>query len=142
MRLGKPMEHLQAAMRAALSPGVPAEQITTIGRQLAYFGYLFHDTLVWVRVDRLGNIDTFTEARIGQRRQVLQPETQYCSSCEQARQPVLALRNTAQHHLWLAEGAYHSAFLTTLHINRFSPRLDDLRTKPSNCRVQPGLRRV
>lgn len=136
------MEHLQAAMRAALSPGVPAEQITTIGRQLAYFGYLFHDTLVWVRADHLGTIGTFTEVRIGKRRQVLQPETQYRSSCEQTRQPVLALRNTAQHHLWLAEGAYYCVFLTTLDINIFSPRLDDLRTKPSNSRAPPGLRRV
>ena len=48
MRLGKPMEHAQAAVRAALAPGVAVEQITTIGRQLSYFGYLFHDTLVWV----------------------------------------------------------------------------------------------
>ena len=50
MRLGKPLEHLQAALRAASSVGQPGEQITTIGRQLGYFGYLTHDALVWVRV--------------------------------------------------------------------------------------------
>jgi hypothetical protein len=48
LRLGKPMEHLQAALRAALASGPPAEQILAIGRQLGYFGYLTYDTLVWV----------------------------------------------------------------------------------------------
>ncbi len=48
MRLGKTMEHLQAALRASQATGPAAEQITTIGRQLGYFGYLTHDALVWV----------------------------------------------------------------------------------------------
>jgi hypothetical protein len=48
MRLGKPMEHLQAALKAASASGYPAEQLTTIGRQLGYFGYLTNDALVWV----------------------------------------------------------------------------------------------
>jgi peroxin-11B len=48
MRLGKPMEHLQAAFRAAQIPGEAAQQITKIGRQLSYFGYLSYDTLIWV----------------------------------------------------------------------------------------------
>ncbi|KAF7436947.1 Peroxisomal membrane protein PMP27 [Pleurotus ostreatus] len=47
MRLGKPMEHLQSAAKAALAPGTPVEQITTIGRQLGYFGYLTFDSFVW-----------------------------------------------------------------------------------------------
>ena len=49
MRLGKPMEHLQAALRAVTTSAPAAEQITTIGRQLGYFGYLTNDALVWVR---------------------------------------------------------------------------------------------
>lgn len=49
MRLGKPLEHLQATLRAMGSPGPAAETITTIGRQLGYFGYLTNDALVWVR---------------------------------------------------------------------------------------------
>ncbi|KIP12609.1 hypothetical protein PHLGIDRAFT_27380 [Phlebiopsis gigantea 11061_1 CR5-6] len=65
MRLGKPMEHAQAAMRAALAPGVPAEQITTIGRQLSYFGYLFHDTLVWANAVKFYNLKPSTSARVG-----------------------------------------------------------------------------
>ena len=49
MRLGKPLEHLQAALRAAQVAAQPGEQITTICRQLGYFGYLTYDALVWVR---------------------------------------------------------------------------------------------
>ena len=49
MRLGKPLEHLQAALKAATAPGPAIEQLTTIGRQLVYFGYLSNDALVWVR---------------------------------------------------------------------------------------------
>lgn len=48
LRLGKPMEHLQAALKASFAPGPAVEQITTIGRQLAYFGYLTYDVFVWV----------------------------------------------------------------------------------------------
>jgi len=47
LRLGKPMEHLQAALRAALTSAPAAEQATTIARQLGYFGYLSYDVLVW-----------------------------------------------------------------------------------------------
>jgi hypothetical protein len=43
------MEHLQAALRAAFAPGPAGEQILSIGRQIAYFGYLTYDMLVWVR---------------------------------------------------------------------------------------------
>ena len=52
MRLGKPLEHLQAALKAATAPGPAIEQLTTIGRQLGYFGYLSNDALVWVRPKR------------------------------------------------------------------------------------------
>lgn len=48
MRLGKPMEHLQAALKAGLAPGPLAETITTVARQIGYFGYLSYDVLVWV----------------------------------------------------------------------------------------------
>lgn len=48
MRLGKPLEHVQAALRAATSTGPMGEQITTIGRQLGYTGYLAYDTIIWV----------------------------------------------------------------------------------------------
>ncbi|KAJ7070913.1 peroxisomal biogenesis factor 11, partial [Mycena amicta] len=47
MRLGKPIEHLQAALRTALAPGPAAEQLTAVARQLAYFIYLSLDALAW-----------------------------------------------------------------------------------------------
>jgi len=49
MRLFKPLEHLQAALKAIHSSGTPLEQWTVIGRQLSYAGYLSFDALVWVR---------------------------------------------------------------------------------------------
>jgi hypothetical protein len=48
MRLGKPMEHLQAALKASLAAGPLVENVTTIARQLGYFAYLTYDALVWV----------------------------------------------------------------------------------------------
>lgn len=48
MRLGKPLEHLQAALRATLAAGPVEETLTTIARQLGYFGYLTYDAIVWV----------------------------------------------------------------------------------------------
>jgi len=47
LRLGKPLEHLQSALRAAQTTGELKEQLTTIARQLGYFGYLTYDTVVW-----------------------------------------------------------------------------------------------
>ncbi|ELU36510.1 PEX11 domain-containing protein [Rhizoctonia solani AG-1 IA] len=51
MRLMKPVEHLQAALRASqLSTlrSYPIEQYTTIARQISYAGYLSLDAVVWV----------------------------------------------------------------------------------------------
>ena len=48
MRLGKPLEHLQAALRAAQTGGEFGELVTTILRQLSYFFYLTYDAIVWV----------------------------------------------------------------------------------------------
>lgn len=68
MRLGKPMEHLQAALRATQSAAPhPAEQITTIGRQLGYFGYLTYDALVWANSVKFFNVKPSTAATIGKR---------------------------------------------------------------------------
>jgi len=48
MRLFKPIEHLQAALKATIAAGSPIEQFTTIGRQVSYFGYLSLDMIVWL----------------------------------------------------------------------------------------------
>ena len=49
MRLGKFMENAQAVLRAIAAPGETGERITTIGRQIGYFGYLSLDNIAWVR---------------------------------------------------------------------------------------------
>ncbi|KAG6911868.1 hypothetical protein DXG01_000115 [Tephrocybe rancida] len=61
LRLGKPIEHLQAALRASFASGPAVEQILTIGRQLGYFGYLSYDALVWTA--RLASESKKLEAR-------------------------------------------------------------------------------
>ncbi|KAF7320455.1 Peroxisomal biogenesis factor [Mycena kentingensis (nom. inval.)] len=64
MRLGKPLEHLQAALRAAFSPGSAAEQLTTIGRQLAYFLYLSLDAVTWAHSIKFTTLQTETAAKV------------------------------------------------------------------------------
>lgn len=48
MRLGKFVEHFQAATKAAEIPD-PVLRATAVGRQLGYGFYLIHDAMVWVR---------------------------------------------------------------------------------------------
>ncbi|THH32003.1 hypothetical protein EUX98_g2179 [Antrodiella citrinella] len=64
MRLGKPIEHLQAALRAYQTSGIAAEQITIIGRQLAYFGYLSYDAFVWANAVKFFNLAPSTADRV------------------------------------------------------------------------------
>ncbi|KAK7058852.1 Peroxisomal membrane protein PMP27 [Paramarasmius palmivorus] len=64
MRLGKPMEHLQAALKACLSQSTPVEQITTIGRQLGYFGYLSLDAVVWAHTIKFLNLSPETATKV------------------------------------------------------------------------------
>jgi len=56
MRLFKPLEHAQAALKAAASSQHPLEAYTTIGRQLGYFGYLTLDMIVWANSIRFLNL--------------------------------------------------------------------------------------
>ncbi|CCM00894.1 uncharacterized protein FIBRA_02940 [Fibroporia radiculosa] len=65
MRLGKPVEHLQAALRASQSTGEIAEQITTICRQVGYFGYLTYDALVWANTVKFFNLKPSTAQKVG-----------------------------------------------------------------------------
>ncbi|KAF8844038.1 peroxisomal biogenesis factor 11 [Paxillus ammoniavirescens] len=64
MRLGKPVEHLQAALRAAQSTGELGEQLATIGRQIAYFGYLTYDAIVWANAVKVINLKPSTNQRV------------------------------------------------------------------------------
>ncbi|EMD41747.1 hypothetical protein CERSUDRAFT_79384 [Gelatoporia subvermispora B] len=64
LRLGKPLEHLQAVMRALQTSGETGEQIATIGRQLGYFGYLTLDTFVWANTVKFFNLKPSTAEKV------------------------------------------------------------------------------
>jgi peroxin-11B len=63
-RLGKPFEHLQAALRAAQSTGDFKEQLTTIARQLSYFGYLTYDAVVWANAVKFITLKPVTSQKV------------------------------------------------------------------------------
>lgn len=64
MRLGKPVEHLQAALRAAQTAGDVGEQLATIGRQISYFGYLVYDAVVWANAVKIINLKPSTSQKV------------------------------------------------------------------------------
>lgn len=64
MRLGKPVEHLQAALRAAQTTGDVGEQLATIGRQIGYFGYLTYDAVVWANSVKAINLKPATGQKV------------------------------------------------------------------------------
>ncbi|KWU47490.1 peroxisomal biogenesis factor 11 [Rhodotorula sp. JG-1b] len=66
MRIGKPVEHLQAAVKG-LDLTDPVLKFTTIGRQLGYAGYLVNDTLVWLHSAKVRPFAPATFAAIQQR---------------------------------------------------------------------------
>ncbi|KAJ7597199.1 peroxisomal biogenesis factor 11 [Mycena floridula] len=64
LRLGKPIEHLQAALRATMEYSPFPEQITTVARQIAYFFYLSTDAFVWAHAIRFYTLKPETAQRI------------------------------------------------------------------------------
>ncbi|POY74121.1 hypothetical protein BMF94_2933 [Rhodotorula taiwanensis] len=66
MRVGKPFEHLQAAVKG-LDLTDPVLKFTTVGRQLGYAGYLINDTLVWLHTAKVRPFSAPTIATIQQR---------------------------------------------------------------------------
>ncbi|KAI0785973.1 peroxisomal biogenesis factor 11 [Abortiporus biennis] len=64
MRLGKPVEHLQSALRAIQGSAEAGEQITTIARQICYFGYLTYDAIVWANAIKFLNLKPSTAAKV------------------------------------------------------------------------------
>jgi peroxin-11B len=68
MRLGKPMEHLQSALKTTHLQAPSAEKLTTIGRQLGYAGYLTYDALALVNHLKVNSI--FADEFSGELRQI------------------------------------------------------------------------
>ncbi|GAA5902830.1 hypothetical protein JCM6882_009137 [Rhodosporidiobolus microsporus] len=66
MRIGKPVEHLQAAVKG-LDISDPVLKITAIGRQLGYAGYLFNDMLIWLHTAKVRPFTAPTAQTLSQR---------------------------------------------------------------------------
>jgi Peroxisomal biogenesis factor 11 (PEX11) len=88
------LEHLQAALRAAQTTGDVKEQLTTIARQLGYFGYLTYDAVVWVRIhgDARARASMVNMLLPGQRHQGYHPEAGNVSEGAKNFKPFLASR--------------------------------------------------
>ncbi|GAA5937310.1 Pex11p [Sporobolomyces koalae] len=66
MRIGKPLEHAQAAVKA-LDVNDSVLKFTAIGRQLGYAGYLFNDMLVWAHSTKVRPLSADKYATINRR---------------------------------------------------------------------------
>jgi peroxin-11B len=64
LRLGKPLEHAQAALRATNAPGPVTEQVTTIARQVGYCGYLIYDAAVWANAVKVISLKPETAQKV------------------------------------------------------------------------------
>lgn len=108
MRLGKPIEHLQAALRATFSSGPIPETITTIARQIGYFGYLSTDAVIWVW-DSLAIHDEQYHIYffIGPFRKIYNFESRKGEETHKDFSPLLVSWDNFQSYSWRAEGKKH-----------------------------------
>lgn len=67
MRIGKPMEHFQAAIKATRDVPDPILRSLAIGRQLGYGIYLINDMLVWAEKVKFVTFTKETSERINKR---------------------------------------------------------------------------
>lgn len=142
MRLGKPLEHLQAALRATLAAGPIEETLTTIARQLGYFGYLTYDAVVWVCLSNLHAVPT-TNSITGQQHQVHLSRSWNCKEGGQEGLPILVCRYYLQPGPWCSQGGHGNiqCSLTCELTSRHRPLV--WQRKPDHCReVRSGVRRI
>ncbi|KAI5475217.1 peroxisomal biogenesis factor 11 [Pseudohyphozyma bogoriensis] len=66
MRIGKPLEHAQAAVKA-LDVSDPFLRITAFGRQIGYAGYLVNDMIVWAHTAKVNPLSPTTAAKVNRR---------------------------------------------------------------------------
>jgi len=64
LRLAKPIEHLQAALRALQAPSENGESLLQVARQLCYFLYLSYDAFVWANTVKFFPLQPSTAARV------------------------------------------------------------------------------
>lgn len=101
MRLGKPIEHLQAALRATFATGPGEEIVTTIARQLSYFGYLTYDAIVWAsRASSNSYVVIKAHTGTGSFYQTRYIEPRSSEENDQEGLPILVRRYHIQPHAW------------------------------------------
>jgi len=66
MRIGKPVEHAQAAIKS-LDIGDPVLKFTALGRQLGYAGYLVYDALIWAHTAKVRPVAPLIATKYNQR---------------------------------------------------------------------------
>ena len=103
IRLGKPVEHLQAALRATFAPGPASETVTTVARQVAYFGYLSYDVLVWVCTHLIHHLSNVHCSK-GKLYKIHQSEPGDSKAYNENIISSLVRRNRVQSHQWGIEG--------------------------------------
>lgn len=67
MRIGKPLEHLQAALKVTKEMSDPVVGICAMGRQISYAVYLFHDMLIWADKIKFITLDKVDLALVNKR---------------------------------------------------------------------------
>ncbi|KAI7963761.1 hypothetical protein MJO29_004188, partial [Puccinia striiformis f. sp. tritici] len=67
MRLGKPFEHLQAALKGTKEMSDPILGICGVGRQISYAIYLFNDMMIWADKIKFITLDKIDLALINKR---------------------------------------------------------------------------
>ena len=139
MRLGKPVEHLQAALRAAQSPAELGEQLATIGRQLAYFGYLTYDAIVWVSFFRWTR--TCFDVLPGECSESHHSQAHHYSQGRHHLKPVLALWNLIEHHTRPTQGQNRVLCMTHFRLTFGCRPAGSLKTPRSCGPPNPGARK-
>jgi len=64
MRLGKPIEHLQAILRASASNGSSVETLLLIAKHVGYFAFLSYDAIAWVHAVRFIKLNKGAAERV------------------------------------------------------------------------------
>lgn len=67
MRIGKPFEHLQAALKATKEMSDPVVGVCAAGRQISYAIYLFNDMLIWADKIKFITLDKIDLALVNKR---------------------------------------------------------------------------
>jgi len=67
LRIGKPMEHLQAALRASASDSFSTEALFFVAKHVGYFAFLSYDAIAWAHAVRFVSLSKETAQRVSRR---------------------------------------------------------------------------